>query len=101
MGGSHHDLDLISTNSKMTPTTTRLARLRTLVAKTNASGPGLTNANKRQMNTILLLVNYDTLGTNNKRLYNRALNATIGNVEIKGVSMKKAGRILNKMEGPY
>ena len=73
----------------MIPTTTRLARLRTLVAKTNASGPGLTNANKKQMNAILTLVNYDTLNTNNKRLYNRALNATIGNVEIKGVSMKK------------
>jgi len=85
----------------MTPTNTRLARLRTLVAKTNASGPGLTNANKKQMNTILLLVNYDKLNTNNKRLYNRALNVSIGNVEIKGVSMKKAGRILNKMEGPY
>ena len=32
----------------MIPTNTRLARLRTLIAKTNASGPGLTNANKRQ-----------------------------------------------------
>jgi hypothetical protein len=85
----------------MIPTTTRLARLRTLVAKTNASGPGLTNANKRQMNTILSLVNYDTLNTNNKRLYNRALNATIGNVEMKRVSGKKVGRILNKLEGPY
>jgi len=84
----------------MTHTNARLARLRTLVAKTNASGPGLTNANKKQMNTILSLVNYDTLGTNNKRLYNRALNATIGNVEMKGVSMKKVGRILNQMEGP-
>ena len=80
----------------MTHTNARLARLRTLVAKTNASGPGLTNANKKQMNTILSLVNYDTLGTNNKRLYN----ATIGNVEMKGVSMKKVGRILNQMEGP-
>ena len=85
----------------MIPTTTRLARLRTLVAKTNASGPGLTNANKRQMNTILSLVNYDTLNTNNKRLYNRALNATIGNVEMKRISGKKVGRILNKLEGPY
>ena len=65
----------------MTHTNARLARLRTLVAKTNASGPGLTNANKRQMNTILSVVNYDTLNTNNKRLYNRALNATIGNVK--------------------
>jgi hypothetical protein len=85
----------------MIPTTTRLARLRTLVAKTNASGPGLTNANKKQMNTILSLVNYDTLNTNNKRLYNRALNATIGNVEMKRISGKKVGRILNKIEGPY
>ena len=85
----------------MIPTTTRLARLRTLVAKTNASGPGLTNANKKQVNTILTLVNYDTLGTNNKRLYNRALNATTGNVEMKRVSGKKVGRMLNKMEGPY
>jgi hypothetical protein len=85
----------------MIPTTTRLARLRTLVAKTNASGPGLTNANKRQMNTILSVVNYDTLNTNNKRLYNRALNATIGNVEMKRISGKKVGRILNKIEGPY
>jgi hypothetical protein len=85
----------------MIPTTTRLARLRTLVAKTNASGPGLTNANKRQMNTILSLVNYDTLNTNNKRLYNRALNATIGNVEMKRISGKKVGRMLNKIEGPY
>jgi hypothetical protein len=85
----------------MIPTTTRLARLRTLVAKTNASGPGLTNANKKQMNTILSLVNYDTLNTNNKRLYNRALNATIGNVEMKRISGKKVGRILNKLEGPY
>jgi hypothetical protein len=101
MGGSHHDLDLISTHSKMTHTNARLARLRTLVAKTNASGPGLTNANKKQMNTILSIVNYDTLGTNNKRLFNRALNATIGNFEMKGVSMKKVGRILNQMEGQY
>jgi len=85
----------------MIPTTTRLARLRTLVAKTNASGPGLTNANKRQMNTILSVVNYDTLNTNNKRLYNRALNATIGNVEMKRISGKKVGRMLNKLEGPY
>jgi hypothetical protein len=85
----------------MTHTNARLARLRTLVAKTNASGPGLTNANKKQMNTILTLLNYETLGTNNKRLYNRALNATIGNVEMKVVSMKKVGRILNQMEGPY
>jgi hypothetical protein len=85
----------------MTHTNARLARLRTLVAKTNASGPGLTNANKRQMNTILSVVNYDTLNTNNKRLYNRALNATIGNVEMKRISGKKVGRILNKLEGPY
>ena len=85
----------------MNNTNARLARLRTLVAKTNASGPGLTNANKKQMNAILTLVNYDTLNTNNKRLYNRALNATTGNVEIKGVSGKKVGRILNRMEGPY
>lgn len=85
----------------MIPTNTRLARLRTLIAKTNASGPGLTNANKKQMNTILSLVNYDTLGTNNKRLYNRALNATTGNVEMKRVSGKKVGRMLNKIEGPY
>jgi hypothetical protein len=53
------------------------------------------------MNTILSLVNYDTLNTNNKRLYNRALNATIGNVEMKRISGKKVGRILNKIEGPY
>ena len=85
----------------MIPTTTRLARLRTLVAKTNASGPGLTNANKKQINTILTLVNYDKLGTNNKRLYNRALNATTGNVEMKRVSGKKVGRMLNKINGPY
>ena len=85
----------------MIPTTTRLARLRTLVAKTNASGPGLTNANKKQINTILTLVNYDTLGTNNKRLYNRALNATTGNVQMKRVSGKTVGRILNKINGPY
>ena len=85
----------------MIPTTTRLARLRTLIAKTNASGPGLTNANKKQVNTILTLVNYDTLGTNNKRLYNRALNATTGNVEMKRVYGKTVGRMLNQMEGPY
>ena len=85
----------------MIPTTTRLARLRTLIAKTNASGPGLTNANKKQVNTILSLVNYETLGTNNKRLYNRALNATTGNVQMKRVSGKTVGRILNKINGPY
>ena len=85
----------------MTHTNARLARLRTLVAKTNASGPGLTNVNKKQMNTILSVVNYDTLNTNNKRLYNRALNATIGNVEMKRISGKKVGRMLNKLEGPY
>ena len=85
----------------MTHTNARLARLRTLIAKTNASGPGLTNANRKQVNTILSLVNYDALNTNNKRLYNRALNATIGNVEIKGVSGKKVGRVLNRIEGPY
>ena len=85
----------------MNNTNARLARLRTLVAKTNASGPGLTNADKRRINTILKIVNYDTLGTNNKRLYNRALNATIGNVEMKRISGKKVGRMLNKLEGPY
>ena len=53
----------------MTHTNARLARLRTLVAKTNASGPGLTNVNKKQMNTILSLVNYDILGTNNLLLF--------------------------------
>jgi hypothetical protein len=53
------------------------------------------------MNTILSVVNYDTLNTNNKRLYNRALNATIGNVEMKRISGKKVGRMLNKLEGPY